>query len=113
MTKDQLEAAAKFNEIKALCGDVLTDVLIEVSRAMEKHPTWPTDALHAKAVLDEEVGELEQAILQHIYEPEKSSLSNVKEEAIQSAAMTIRFLLSIEEYDFKPCTQHNQKELSS
>ncbi|MEZ6124855.1 MAG: hypothetical protein R3C49_17035 [Planctomycetaceae bacterium] len=88
---------------------ILTDEIVhELQRAVEKHPTWPTDPLHALAVLGEEFGELTQATLQHIYEPEKSSLSDVRTEALQTAAMAIRFLLSLQRYDFQRSQHHSQ-----
>lgn len=80
----------------------------EVTRAITKFPTWPTDPLHAKAVLDEEVGELEQAILECIYEPQKSNKIDVEKEAIQAAAMCIRFLKSLHKYKYEPSEQHKQ-----
>lgn len=47
----------------------IRDVL---DKAVRKHPAWPTDPLHALAILGEEFGELGQAILQMVYEPEKA-----------------------------------------
>jgi NTP pyrophosphatase (non-canonical NTP hydrolase) len=46
-------------------------VQAELARAVAKFPTWPTDPLHALAVLGEEFGELTKAMLQHTYEPHK------------------------------------------
>lgn len=83
-------------------------VLAELDRAVSKHPVWPTDPLHALAVLGEEYGELTQAVLQCTYEKERSSLKNVEKEAIQVAAMSIRFLLSLREYSYEAGSQHKQ-----
>ena len=80
----------------------------EVEKASTKFPTWPTDPLHAVAILGEEFGELTQATLQHTYEPEKSSIDDVRKEALQTAAMAFRFLLSIDEYKFQRGEQHSQ-----
>lgn len=92
-------------------GDpVLYDVINEVGRATVKFPTWPTDPLHAVAVLGEEFGELTKATLQTVYEPHKSNLSDVREEAVQTAAMAIRFLMSLDRYEFSRCAQHAQFE---
>lgn len=90
---------------------VFSEVVNEVNRATHKFPTWPTDPLHALAVLGEEFGELTKAVLQHTYEPEKSSLSDVKEEAIQTAAMALRFVLSLSQYEYSRCEQHQQAAL--
>jgi len=91
--------------------DIIDEVLNEVGRATKKFPTWPTDPLHAFAVLGEEVGELQKAILQSVYEPMKSNPNDVREEAIQTAAMAIRFLMSLDQYDYTPSEQHKQELL--
>lgn len=90
--------------------DSSTDIFAEVRRATAKFPTWPTDPLHALAVLGEEYGELNKAILQSVYEPHKSGPADVREEAIQTAAMAIRFVMSLDTYDYKQCEQHEQAE---
>lgn len=87
---------------------VLFQVEAEVNRATRKFPTWPTDPLHAIAVLGEEFGELTKAVLQLTYEPHKASFENVAEEVIQTAAMAVRFAASLETYRFKACPQHTQ-----
>ena len=51
----------------------LLDVIAELGKALRKFPTWPTDPLHALAVLGEEYGELNKAMLQLVYEPHKTS----------------------------------------
>jgi len=92
-------------------GDVIDEVLSEVGRATKKFPTWPTRALDAVGVLNEEVGELNKEILQMTYEPHKTDKSKVRAEAIQAAAMAIRFLMSLEKYDYSPAEQHKQELL--
>lgn len=82
--------------------------MLEVTKATDKFPTWPTDPLHALAVLGEEFGELTKAVLQHTYEPHKATLDDVREEAVQVSAMAIRFLLSLNQYEYKKCNQHTQ-----
>jgi hypothetical protein len=89
-------------------NQVFFDVMTELARALKLWPQWPTDPLHALAVVGEEFGELTQATLQHVYEPEKSSLEDVKKEAIHSMTMHLRFLLSLHDYEFKKSKQHNQ-----
>lgn len=83
-------------------------VMDEVARATRKFPTWPTDPLHAVAILGEEFGELTKAVLQTIYEPHKVREGELRTEAIQTAAMALRFLASIDRYEFAPCAQHEQ-----
>lgn len=88
--------------------EVVAAVLAEVERAMRKFPTWPTDPLHAVAVLGEEFGELTKAVLQSVYEPHKSTPEDVATEAIQTAAMAIRFLMSLDAYLYERSFQHSQ-----
>jgi len=69
---------------------VMTMVLDEIEHAKTIHPNFPSDPVHQAAIVAEECGELMQAVLQHVYEPHKGG-SPVKE-AVQTAAMAIRFL---------------------
>lgn len=91
--------------------DLESAVRDELLRAMKKHPTWPTDPLHALGVLNEEVGELQKAVLQLVYEPVPQPVTrdDVRAEALQCAAMCLRFLLSLHRYDFTPSAQHRQE----
>lgn len=92
---------------------VLNEILTELERAITKFPTWPTDPLHALAVVGEEYGELTKAMLQLIYEPRKSSEREVRTEAIQLAAMALRLTMSLKQYNYKPAHQHVQNEFAS
>lgn len=81
----------------------------EVERATAKFPTWPTDPLHALAVLGEEFGELTKAMLQHTYEPHKGvTRQDIREEAIQTAAMALRLAMSLDVYQYRKAPQHAQ-----
>jgi len=84
------------------------EIELELNRAIEKFPTWPDDPIHAAAIVAEECGELQQAVLQNMYEPHKTDLPSPEDEAIQTAAMAIRFLRSLHRYDFRPGSQHEQ-----
>lgn len=86
----------------------LTSILEELERATRKFPTWPTDPLHAVAVLGEEFGELTKAVLQCTYEPYKSGPDDVRKEAIQTAAMALRFVASLDRYEYGRGPQHAQ-----
>ena len=88
--------------------EALQMVEYEVRVATRKFPTWPTDPLHALAVLGEEFGELTKDVLQMTYEPHKTSSVAVQIEAIQTAAMAVRFLMSLGQYDYRQATQHEQ-----
>lgn len=91
----------------------IADVLDEVQRAMAKFPTWPTDPLHALAVLGEEFGELTKAALQTVYEPHKVAAGELRSEAVQTAAMALRFLASLDRYNFSSSEQHLQPALAA
>jgi len=88
--------------------DVMKEVQAEMARATAKFPTWPTDPLHALAVLGEEFGELTKDMLQLCYEPHKTSRENVRKEAIQTATMALRLAMSLDTYDYKRGPQHRQ-----
>ena len=91
----------------------IEEIALEVMRATVKFPTWPTDPLHALAVLGEEYGELNKAMLQLTYEPHKTSADEVRKEAIQTAAMALRLVISLERYEYRRCPQHSQSESPS
>ena len=87
---------------------IVDEVAIEMSKAVAKFPKWPTDPLHAIAILGGEYGELNKAVLQNTYEPHKTSVDEIRMEAIQTAAMAIRFLMSLETYKYNEAEQHKQ-----
>lgn len=90
----------------------LLEVVAELGKALRKFPTWPTDPLHALAVLGEEYGELNKAMLQLVYEPHKTSAAEVRTEAIQTAAMALRLLVSLDAYEYRRAEQHQQPALA-
>ncbi len=92
---------------------VVGEIMAEIDRAVAKFPTWPTDPLHAVGVVGEEFGELGKAVLQQVYEPHKNSPGDVRKEAVQTAAMAIRFLLSIDTYEFSKGVQHEQEQIAA
>lgn len=95
---------------KRRCGvsDILHEILEEVRRAMKKFPTWPTDPIHALAVVGEEFGELQKEVLQMAYEPHKTDHEKIRSEAIQLAAMALRFLYSLDFYHYSQSSQHTK-----
>ena len=64
--------------------------------------------MHAIAVVNEEVGELNKEQKQLTDEPHMVKPDGVHTEAVQSAAMTLRFLASMGLYEFRECVQHSQ-----
>lgn len=91
-------------------SSVFSAIMDEVQRATDKFPTWPTDPIHALHVIGEEFGELSKAVLQEVYEPHKNKFGDIRKETIQTAAMCVRFLMSLDRYayEFSPAASHRQ-----
>lgn len=88
---------------------LVSQILHEVWDASTKFPTWPSDPLHALAILGEEFGELTKEMVQLTYEPHKTNRDKVRKEALQTAAMSVRLLLSLDNYMYTPSHQHIQR----
>lgn len=76
--------------------DIIEEIKKELARAQELFPYWPDDIIHAAAIVNEESGELIRAAIQLTYEG--GNIESVKTEAIQTAAMCIRFLSNLNLY---------------
>jgi len=87
---------------------IFEEVKAEIERASIKFPNWPTDPMHALAVLGEEFGELTKAMLDMTYEPHKTNHAHIRMEAIQTAAMAFRLLNSLDRYEYKPSESHHE-----
>jgi len=72
---------------------VVEDVFAELRRAETTHPSWPTDPFVGVAVITEELGETAQAIIDARYKG--ASRDRIYDEAVQVAAMALRFLLNM------------------
>lgn len=70
---------------------VIDRVLAEVDRAERKHPCWPSDVIHAAAIVAEESGEMMRAAVRATYED--GGLAEAEAECIQVAATALRFLM--------------------
>ena len=74
---------------------------LELRKAKKKFPSWPDHPAGQAGIVVEEAGELMQACLQKKYERKKRSdaehIARMRSEAIQTAAMAIRFLENLEE----------------
>lgn len=67
--------------------NIITEILYELNRARSKFP----DNVDILPALTEEVGELNQALIQHKHEPHKNKThEHIFQEAIQTAVMAIR-----------------------
>ena len=91
--------------------DVLESFSFEMKRAERKFPGWPTDPIHAAAVLQEEAGELVQAALQFTYEG--GSLESMRNEAVQVGAMALRFLLNVGSVESRPSKQVERRKTTA
>lgn len=67
----------------------------EIQRASKKFPAWPRDAVHAAAIIAEEMGELQQAALDYTYR-RIGTKERMFKEAVQLTAMGLRFLRNLE-----------------
>jgi len=76
--------------------NVLEAIFLELGKAEERHPFWPTDKVHAAAIVTEEAGELLQAANSYEETADKDYLNDMRKEAIQTACVSIRFLLNLE-----------------
>ena len=83
--------------------EVLQVIEAELESAKTRYPWWPTDVIHAGAIVAEEAGELTQATLDHGYahlnHNGADTVARMRKEAIQTAAMAIRFLENIDKYE--------------
>lgn len=79
----------------SLCQEILD----ELERSENIHPNWPTDPVHAGAILAEEAGEVVKAINNVVTKHKEDS--DYRTEAVQCAAMCIRFLKNLERYDWE------------
>lgn len=80
----------------------------EVERSRLYHPLWPDDPIHAVVIVAQECGELQKAILKNVYDPIKLDLMSVRDKAIQTAAVCVRFLDSLDRYELRPGAKHKQ-----
>jgi len=71
----------------------------ELHIAKHKHPDWPTDPVHAAAIVAEESGELIRAAIQLKIE-KTGSLAALEREAIQTIATAVRLLENSFNYKF-------------
>ena len=76
--------------------EAMVAVFDELYRARELHPAWPRDAIHAAAIVAEESGELIRAAINREYGrglDRAACDSEMRKEAIHTAATAIRFLV--------------------
>ena len=89
--------------VQALAQESRAVVLLEAPHRIQA-------LAQALAVLGEEFGELTKDVLQMTYEPGKTNAENVRKEAIQTAAMALRFVASLDAYIYK-CVEVHEPNL--
>ena len=87
--------------------NAIQEVGFELEAAERKFPAFPTDPVHAAAILQKEAGELMQASLHFTYE--KGSREAMRKEAVQMGAMALRFLLNLPSMVSHPSEQKERK----
>ena len=79
------------SEVKQRLEEMLEAIRDElIKRAEKKFPEFPTDPIHAAAIVAEELGELMKATLQITYDD--YAWENAYDEAVETGAMALRFL---------------------
>ena len=79
-------------------NEIWQSIELEIRKAKKKFPGWPDHPAAQAGIVVEEAGELMQACLQWKYERSSEAVvqdvqrERMREEAIQCAAMAIRFL---------------------
>ena len=91
---------------------LLMEIMMEVERAHQKHPKWPDCPIKQIAIVSEESGELTRAGNQ--LDEGKGTFEEIRTEAIQTAAVTIRFLMQLpktkEAYNFPGIREYFAEE---
>lgn len=75
-------------------ADAVKEMLDELEHAEAAHPDWPTEPLHAGAILAEEAGECLRDCVSYDETGREVLLASMSQEAVQTGAMAIRFLIN-------------------
>jgi len=73
--------------------EAIRHIMCELARAEDIYPAWPTDQIHAVAVMVEEAGESMQAALDCTYSD--GTIKHLREELVQTGAMVVRCLINL------------------
>ena len=76
------------------------EILVELKRAEKIHPVWPDDPIYAAAIISEEAGEVVKAVNNAVTGKKDGKDSDYRTEAIQCAAMCIRFLKNLDNFNW-------------
>lgn len=75
---------------------LLVAIIDELIAAEDQYPNWPTNLVEQAAIVIEEAGELLQAANNIHHSQKDSTAHDLRREAVQTAAMAIRFALNID-----------------
>jgi len=73
----------------------ITPIINELSRAEKVYPDWPTDLIYQASIMNEEAGEVVQAVNNFMMH-NSGSIKDIREELIQTGAMVLRCLKNLE-----------------
>ena len=73
--------------------EAIRHITCELARAEDIYPAWPTDKIHAVAIMVEEAGESMQAALDCTYY--NGDIKRLREELVQTGAMVVRCLINL------------------
>ena len=79
---------------------IIQEILSELRRAESIHPVWPNDPIYAAAIIGEEAGEVIKAVNNSVTGKKGGKDSDYRTEAIQCAAMCLRFLKNLDYFDW-------------
>ena len=72
---------------------IFTDVLLELERARRLHPAWPTDIVHAAALMTEEAGETLKEANNYYFGHKGGTLASIRQETLETMATCVRLLI--------------------
>jgi len=73
----------------------INQIMIELSRAETKFPLWPSDPVHAAAIMAEEAGEALRAANNVRWH--NGSMAELRKKLIQTGAMVLRCLKNLDD----------------
>lgn len=79
--------------------NVMSDIWEEYIDSRVKHPIFPKDLARQCLILTEEAGEVSQAVNDVLYGG-SHNIYDVQKELLQTAAMCVRMLISIEKKEY-------------
>jgi hypothetical protein len=78
-------------------GAAMAMIIQEVYSAQRRYPLWPSNLVMAAAIAEEESGEVVKECNTYHWKQGPTTLDDIRKEAIQAAAMWIRFLVDTPE----------------